>query len=224
MRLRNDCDWFGKQYNLLEEDINLKNRVKKGNKALEVKIACKKPDNNCDYVLKVIEFNEKRHREFGGPLTAFDSIRELWLNELEVSVYLNEMYPNTVPDIINAWYCIESNGNCRFNILMEKFDGDLEDFFQNVKITPKIKEQMKDRFEDLYNILVNDIHKEICTGDIKEANFLYKKVKGGYHFVLADFGVSEHKGIDEEKYKRCISNEIRRFKQILDKINDLTIE
>lgn len=207
---RSDCERLLKEY-------------KKGNKIGggafgSVYELCK--ETNCNFVLKTLEFNKSMFEFTGSPRLSYEYKFQNWKKEINNHLKVIECQKNykiqIFPNIYDAWFCDEENGDSSFYIIIEKFEGDLKQFinrfsFYDKDVKSLLKGFIEIKFKDLEEALeyINNTCK-ICLDDIKLDNILYKKKdSGGYDLVFSDFGTSFYEKISET----CIDTDKRRFSQ-----------
>jgi serine/threonine protein kinase len=204
---RSNCERLVKEY-------NQGNYIAKGAYG-KIYDLCK--DTNCEYVLKVMEFNKTMYDNIGAP--------KEWINEIKSQLKLikcqQNYYFKFVPCVYDAWFCERKNGDCAFYIVMEKFEGDLRGFIRKFSGNELLKSLIEVKLKILGKALehINDKCK-VCLNDIKLENILYKKNKEGtYDIVFSDFGTSKY---NKEATKECINEDIRKFnKSVEEFINDI---
>jgi len=175
-------------------------------------------EDNCNYILKTIEFNKTMYDEIGAPKMERNYMFKGWKKEIDNQLTVIECQKKYkykfVPDIYDAWYCDHDNGNTSFYIIMERFEGDLKDFIKRFSKNELLKTVIEAKFNMLHDALEH-INKTcgICLDDIKLENILYKKNKQGtYDLVFSDFGTSFY---GKDVSSRCIETDIRRFNQAI---------
>lgn len=149
-------------------------------------------DHGCEYTIKTQSFIED---------TKYDlHYQTVFWNEVCSLHYVNKKNPNIAPIVYAAWECVEDN--IHYGVyLMEKFDGSLEDFSQDL---PKEKEKLDKLVNKAIKQIehLNDIY--VINGDLKLANVLYKKNKvklGDWGFAKV-FKVEPDKNSSKDRYKR----------------------
>lgn len=210
---RSDCERLMKEY-------------KKGNvigKGVYGKVfeLCK--DQNCNIVLKTMEFCKSIYELSGFSKPSFEEKYELWKKEIDNQLKIIECQKRSpfqfVPSVYDAWFCLEDNGDAVFYIVMEKFNGTLEEFVKKFKNYDKkndfFKSFIRSKLQSLYYALnyINNTCK-FCLNDIKLDNILYKKLSdNSFDFVFSDFGTSSY-NIDLNQ--ECIEKDLRRFKRYVE--------
>lgn len=188
---------------------------------------CKAED--CNFVLKVIEYSQEKYKEIGGHKLERRTKAREWVTEIKNTMKLISCQKNTdyqfIPTLYDAWFCKHKNGDVQFYLIYERFDGDLKDF---IEIFSKERKEVKmllkgfilSKFK-LLEMALESINRtcKICLDDIKLENILYKvNENGSYDLVFSDFGTSKYgKNISED----CIKTDIRRFKQAVDEFNEM---
>lgn len=197
---RSDCEKLLKEY-------KIQNKLGAHDKVYS---ACK--NENCNFVLKTIEFCKSKCREI--------SASKLWKKEIKNHLQIIECQNNYkfrfVPIVFDAWFCNEDNGDAVFYIIMERFDGDLKDFIKrfskydkSVKILLKSFIKLKlNELQDALEFINNKC--QICIDDIKIENLLYKKLENEtFELVFADFGTSI---MNDSFSQECVQRDLTRFK------------
>jgi serine/threonine protein kinase len=187
---RSDCEKLLKEY-------KIQNKLGAYGKVYS---ACK--NENCNFVLKTMEFCKTKCREIK--------------NHLQIIECQNNYKFRFVPTVFDSWFCNEDNNEPVFYIIMERFDGDLKDFIErfskydkSVKIL--LKSFIKVKLNELQDALefINNKY-QICIDDIKIENLLYKKLENEtFELVFADFGTSI---MNENFSQECIQRDLMRFK------------
>jgi len=197
---KSDCEKLLKEY-------KIQNKLGAHDKVYS---ACK--NENCNFVLKTIEFCKSKYRETGSS--------KLWKKEIKNHLQIIECQNNYkfrfVPIVFDAWFCNEDNGDAVFYIIMERFDGDLKDF---IKRFSKYDKSVKILLKSFIKVKLNELQKslefinnkcQICIDNIKIENILYKKLENEtFELVFADFGTSM---MNESFSQECIQRDLTRFK------------
>jgi len=176
---------------------------------------CTRRNRDCDYVLKVITYDNDMYRASGGSKHSLEEVKELWKKEVRVMKKLNECQRSEElvfsPILYDAWKC-RVGEKTYFYILMEKYDGSLYDIFEKYSISELLENYVLQILETMRAFL-SIIHKQcrICLNDIKLENILYKRIGSRYDFVFADFGISTENTTDE-----CIKEDRRKFKSTIE--------
>lgn len=192
--------------------------------------ACR-DNQDCNYILKVIEYDSSIFNLTGEKSHSVDSKYEHWKKEVEMHQLIEKcqktFYYEFTPHLYDAWYCfpsLESN-KVYFYMLIEKYEGNLMDFINKYSrqgVSKLLKTTIKMLFRELNSALFH-VHNtcNICINDIKLENILYKENKDTYSFVFADFGIShkeliynpgaECKRIDKERLKQLTSTFLRNL-------------
>jgi serine/threonine protein kinase len=203
---RNDCEFLTKSFDL---------KLQLGKGAFgSVGEICHKGDDDC-YALKTIVYSKEIYELSGVESLSKESIKLQWENEIKILTKLNvcqdALEYKFVPIFYDSWLC-EDASKTFFYILMEKFEGNLDDFIKKYKFQDLAKTTAVAKLELLESQL-GYIHSgcNICLNDIKLENILYKQVgKYVYEFVFADTGKStdetnlECKKEDKARFKRTI--------------------
>lgn len=221
---RKDCERLSKEYkyelepgsNKLEDEET--SFLGKGAHGKVYKI-CNKEDK-CNFVLKVIKFSRKDYENIGGKQLSYKYLFNSWKKEIKNQLKVINCQKNFeikfVPYVYDAWFCNEKNRDASFYIVMERYEGDLNEFIN--KFSKKYDDEVKSLLKGfilselkLLEVSLNFINNKckICLDDIKLQNILYKRnAKGAYELVFSDFGTSSF-GKDLEK--NCVEKDIRRF-------------
>ena len=177
-------------------------------------------DSNCSYVLKVISYSKEKYEMIGGDKLSLFHHKNVWKTEVENHLKIIQCqkefkFHKFLPDIYDAWFCEEKNGDTTFYIVMEKYDGDVHDFLKRHK-SFKFAKPLALANIKLLQLSLDHIHNAcgICIDDIKLSNILYRLVDNGndVHFVFADFGTS----VIDNPSQRCIDNDNRRFQNVVE--------
>lgn len=182
-------------------------------------------DSDCNFILKTMEFCMSKYNMIK---LSYENKFNEWKKEIENQLSVIECskkyHYRFVPNVYDAWYCNEKNGDSVFYIVMEKFDGDLKSFIsifskhdKNVKNLLKsfilLKLQLLSESLQYINNSCN-----ICLDDIKLENILYKKYSDNtYDLVFSDFGTSL---TGKKITSRCVEIDITRFKQIVEEFKN----
>ena len=167
---------------------------------------CKKAD--CKFVLKVISYSKVKDEIIGGPNLSLAHHKRLWETEVENHLKLIECQSRYklnkfIPDVFDAWFCDEPNGDVSFYIVTERFDGDLNHFLKRYdknKLAPALALA---KIQLLY-VAMKHVHDvcNFCIDDIKLDNVLYrmsdKEPFVDVDFVFADFGTTITQGVNKE--------------------------
>jgi len=196
----------------------------------EVYQACRRGTADCDYVVKIIKYNNSSYVESGGMTSSQQKKFVEWENEVDVMTVLNKTQRSLgislCPILYDAWYCRKGD-DVEFYILMEKFDGDLRSLIKKYKKSSNssvVKLVIIESFLDILFARLLLIHERhgICLDDVKLANILYKiNDEGGYSFVFADFGKAKFSSSEEcmeqdrESFRRHIKAFLRDLREQL---------
>jgi len=205
---RNDCEEVHRTY-------EMKTKVGRGAYG-HVYQVCKKATRDCDFVLKIITFDQELYELSGKSKPSLLETRKNWIKEVHVLQKLNQ-YQSELDVIFSqlfydAWMC-SIYERTHFYIVMEKYDGNLLHFISiHKKQESMAKALVIQTLEklDAYLMLIHS-NADICMNDIKLDNILYKQVgQYLYQFVFADFGLSSLetnslcKSDDRVKFKKTI--------------------
>jgi serine/threonine protein kinase len=148
----------------------------------------------------------------GGYRPTISKVKESWLNEVTMMKTLNQCQDKLQivcsPLLYDAWMCT-TNHKTHFYIVMEKYQGNLNDFIRYHKgeMSKVVAIQAMEKL-NAYLLLIH-MYCNICINDIKFDNILYKQTGPiSYQFVFADFGLS-YVGTKES----CIQNDRQMFKR-----------
>jgi serine/threonine protein kinase len=171
---------------------------------------CTKRNRECEYVLKVITYED-------GVLA---EVEESWEREVRLMRQLN-VYQRSVelvfsPILYDAWKRY-SEEKTYFYILMEKYDGSLYDIFEKYDINEKRYALQVLATMDVALVIIHT-QCRICLNDIKLENILYRRINSlHYKFVFADFSLSTDNATDacikEDRSK--FKSTVRRFEEAL---------
>lgn len=202
---RDDCKFLAETY-------DKKQRLGKGAYGSVYEL-CKKASNDCSFALKVMIYDKEKYEMIGGEPLSKNYIKTIWEREVRIFHKLNQCQRawgyQFVPIIHDSWLCEEENFTWFF-IVVERFDGNLEDFIRLFKGQEAIKIAAMAKLDTLSRDL-KIIHKScrICLNDIKLPNILYKQTgKYSYVFVFTDLGIATD-NMDEE----CHDRDSARFKE-----------
>lgn len=207
---RSDCEKLLKEY-------KIQNKLGKGAYG-DVYSACK--NENCNFVLKTMEFCKTKYEEIGASKLSYEYRFNQWKKEIKNHLQIIECQNNYkvcfVPKVFDAWFCNLDNGDAVFYIIMEKFDGDLKEF---IKQFSKYDKTVKILLKSFIKIKLNELQEsldfinnkcQICIDDIKLENLLYKKLDNDtFELVFADFGTSI---MNESFSQECVQRDLMRFK------------
>jgi serine/threonine protein kinase len=182
---------------------------------------CTRRNRDCDYVLKVITYDDVKYQMSGGSTRSLDEVKELWKKEVRVMKKLNACQRSEElvfsPILYDAWKC-RVGEKTYFYILMEKYEGSLYDIFEKYSISELLENYVLQILKTMRAFL-SIIHTNcrICMNDIKLENILYKRIGSRYEFVFADFGISTENSDDEciKEDKRMFQYTIERFERLL---------
>jgi serine/threonine protein kinase len=204
---RDDCELLAKEY--LKGD-----RIGRGASGT-VYDACKK-GGDCKYVLKVIKYDKQLY-EMSGRVESKSrkTIKKAWENEVKILQKLNECQEeyrtNFVPLIYDAWFCTENDATW-FYILMEKYEGNLDDFMRKFRSSTAILIAAV-AFLKILELQLDIIHRtcKICLNNINRMNVLYRQVgKLRFEFVFADTGKAT-----DEMSEKCLEDDRKRFERYI---------
>ena len=184
---------------------------------------------NCNFVLKVTTFSKKYNSTIGGYKSERSTKINEWMTEIENNLKVVECQQDYdfqfIPRIYDAWFCDKKNGDTKFYIIFERFEGNLKDFIKKFsKESKDVKKLLKSfimlKFKVLEKTLDHINEKcKICLDDIKIENILYKSNDNGtFDLVFSDFGTSKY---GEKISENCIKTDIRRFKQAVDEFDEM---
>jgi serine/threonine protein kinase len=207
---RSDCEKLLKEY-------KIQNKLGQGAYG-KVYSACK--NENCNFVLKTMEFCKRKYDEIGASKLSYEYRFNQWKKEIKNHLQIIECQNNYkfrfVPVVFDAWFCNEVNGYAVFYIIMERFDGDLKDFIKNFS---KYDNSVKILLKSFIKVKLNELQEslefinnkcQICIDNIKIENILYKKLENEtFELVFADFGTSI---MNENFSQECIQRDLMRFK------------
>jgi serine/threonine protein kinase len=202
-KVRDDCEFLASNY-------IQKGKIGKGSTG-EIYEICK--DKDCNYILKVIIFDESKYELSGSEYQSFEHIKELWLNEVSCLQKINECQDKHqlqfVPQLYDYWMCKRID-KTYFYIIIEKFDGNLYDFIEKYKSVDEIKiaalAELKVLERNLYMIHESC---DICLNDIKLDNILYKQLdKYSFIFVFTD---TRNSSLETDQ--SCKEQDLKRFRR-----------
>jgi hypothetical protein len=122
---RNDCEEVHRSY-------EIKDRMDRGAYG-SVHQVCKKGTRDCDYVLKIITFDQEMYELSGRSKPSLVETRKNWIKEVNVLHKLNQCQSSLdiifSPKLHDAWMCTKKEDmRTYFYIVMEKYDGSLLQF------------------------------------------------------------------------------------------------
>jgi hypothetical protein len=174
---------------------------------------------NCNFVLKVTTFSKEYNDRIGGYKSERSTKFNEWMTEIENNLKVVECRQDYefqfIPRIYDAWFCDKKNGDTKFYIIFERFEGNLKEFINKFSnVSKEVKMLLKTfiflKFEILKNTLIDIVTFDIeyyPSENIVEINFehiFYKLNENGtYELVFPD----SIKLYDVERLIQKIENE-----------------
>lgn len=177
---------------------------------------CRKASTDCTLVLKVTTYFKRRYEMQKEPRYSEQFLRESWEREVRILNKLNQCQKSWgfqfCPILYDSWICKEAE-QTSFFIVIERFDGNLDDFMKKFKGTEAAKvaamSSLKSLARDL-KIIHNSC--KICINDIKLENVLFKQTSTyTYSFIFTDMGIAT-----DETDSACQARDTFKFTQTIE--------